>query len=89
MSAFLDTLVDRQATWRIWEDYRRHAFAQFQRQAKRGLYWDNSYGLRGKPSSKYSDLMANTFTGWDETDEARVNEWLRGAVAPSARPSRG
>ncbi|MDP6360597.1 MAG: hypothetical protein QF473_36125, partial [Planctomycetota bacterium] len=51
--------------------------AQFQRQAKRGLYWDNSYSLRDNPSSDYHALMNNTFTGWDEEDEARVNEWLK------------
>lgn len=76
LESLLNSQVDREATWRIWEDYRRHAFAQFQRQAKRGLYWDSSYSLRGNPSSDYKTLMNNTFTGWDEEDEARVNRWL-------------
>jgi len=78
MEEFLGTIVDREETLRIWEDYRRHNFAQFQRQAKRGLYWDASYSLRGNPSSDYGELMRNTFTGWDEEDEARVERWLRG-----------
>ena len=77
MEALLATVVDREETWRIWEEYRRQQFAQFQRQAKRGLYWDNSYSLRDNPSSDYHALMNNTFTGWDEEDEARVNEWLK------------
>ncbi|MBT3289953.1 MAG: sulfatase-like hydrolase/transferase [Victivallales bacterium] len=72
----IDGLVDRQETLKVWEDYRRHNFAQFQRQAKRGLYEDNSYSLAGNPSSDYDKLMDNAFTGWDEEDEARVAAWL-------------
>lgn len=74
----IDGVVDRKATVNIWEDYRRHNFAQFQRQANQGLYHDASYGLAGNPTSDYHRLMDNTFTGWDEKDEARVNAWLRG-----------
>jgi len=77
MEKVISSVVDRIETLRIWEEYRRHTFAQFQRQAKRGLYWDSSYSLRGNPSSDYKKLMDNTFTGWDEEDEARVNRWLR------------
>lgn len=77
MENLLATQVDREETWRIWEEYRRHTFAQFQRQAKRGLYLDNSYSLQAKPSSDYQEIMKNTFTGWDEEDEARVNQWLK------------
>ena len=79
MQALIDAQVDRAATCRIWEDYRRHNFAQFQRQAKRGLYLDDSYSLAGNPSSEYEVLMDNTFTGWDEEDEARVQAWLAGS----------
>lgn len=74
--AIIDSLLDRDATVKTWEDYRRHNFAQFQRQAKRGLYYDSSYGLKDNPSSDYHELMNNTFTGWDEEDEARANAWL-------------
>jgi len=81
MEKLLSSVVDRQETLRVWEDYRRHTFAQFQRQAKRGLYWDASYGLRGRPSSDYRELMNNTFTGWDNGDEARTERWLRGGVS--------
>jgi len=77
--AIVDAQVDRAATFRIWEEYRRHNFAQFQRQAKRGLYLDDSYSLAGAPSSEYEALMDNTFTGWDEEDEARVQAWLTGS----------
>jgi arylsulfatase K len=76
LQAMIDRTVDRAATYGIWEDYRRHHFAQFQRQARRGLYWDDSYSLAGKPSSEYQTLMGNSFTGWDEEDEARVAAWL-------------
>ena len=76
--AVIDAQVDRAATLRIWEEYRRHNFAQFERQAKRGLYRDDSYSLAGKPSSEYEALMDNAFTGWDEEDEARVQAWLAG-----------
>lgn len=82
LEGILDEQIDRAATYWVWEEYRRHTFAQFQRQAKRGLYWDNSYGLRGNPSSDYWALMNNAFTGWDEDDEARVNAWL--ASGPAA-----
>lgn len=77
MENLLATQVDREETWRIWEEYRRHTFAQFQRQAKRGLYLDNSYSLETNPSSDYQEIMNNAFTGWDEEDEARVNQWLK------------
>lgn len=79
MEKLLASVVNRGETLRVWEEYRRHAFAQFQRQAKRGLYWDSSYSLRGNPSSDYKQLMNNTFTGWNEEDEARVERWLRGS----------
>ena len=74
--SILDEQVDREETVRIWEEYRKHNFAQFQRQAKHGLYYDDSYGLAGNPSSDYNKLMNNTFTGWSEKDENRVAEWL-------------
>lgn len=76
MTRLLDAQVDRQETWRLWEAYRRHTFAQFQRQAKRGLYVDDTYSLHDHPSSDYRDIMNNAFTGWDDADEARVAAWL-------------
>ncbi len=78
MEELLASVVDREETWRVWEEYRRHTFAQFQRQAKRGLYLDSSYSLRKSPSSDYGEIMNNAFTGWDEEDEARVEQWLGG-----------
>ena len=75
--AVLDSQVDRAATLKIWEEYRRHNFAQFRRQAKNGLYFDDSYGLTDNPSSDYRELMNNTFTGWTDEDEARVSAWLK------------
>jgi len=77
MTRLLDAQVDRPETYRLWEAYRRHTFAQFQRQAKRGLYVDDTYSLRDRPSSDYRDIMNNAFTGWDDADEARVNAWLK------------
>ena len=74
--AILDGEVDRPAALAAWVDYRRHGFAQFQRQAKRGLYVDDSYALRGRPSSDYATLLDNVFTGWEPEDEARVTAWL-------------
>jgi hypothetical protein len=78
MERLLASQVDRAETRSLWEEYRRHTFAQFQRQAKRGLYLDNSYGLQANPSSDYQAIMNNAFTGWDEKDETRVNQWLKG-----------
>jgi len=74
--AILDGEVDRKATLEVWREWRRHNFAQFQRQAKRGLYCDNSYSLKDNPSSDYRDIVDNAFTGWTEEDEARVAGWL-------------
>ncbi len=76
--ALLDAQVDRAETLRNWEEYRRHNFLQFHRQAQRGLYWDNSYSLRGNPSSDYRKILANAFTGWTDEDQARVLQWARG-----------
>ena len=84
LEKLLSLVVDREATLAAWEAYRRHTFAQFQRQAKRGLYWDDSYALSGNPSSDYATLMNNTFTGWDESDEARVDEWLKKEPSPGS-----
>jgi len=74
--AIIDAQVDRAATLKTWEEYRRHNWAQFQRQAKRGLYYDTSYSLAANPSSDYGAIMDNVFTGWNEEDEARVQAWL-------------
>jgi len=76
LQAIVDSNVDRAATYELWEDYRKHAFAQFRRQAKNGLYLDNSYALRDNPSSDYMTIMNNALTGWNEEDEARVDAWL-------------
>ena len=76
MTQLLKSVVDREETLRLWEEYRRHTFAQFQRQAKRGLYVDNTYSLRQCPSSDYREIMNNAFTGWDDEDEERVTRWL-------------
>lgn len=76
LQALLDAAVDRAAALRTWNEYRRHSFAQFQRQAKRGLYVDDSYGLAGRPASDYDALMDNAFTGWSAEDETRVAAWL-------------
>ena len=72
----IDNTANRGETFERWEEYRRHSFAQFQRQAKAGLYHDSSYSLASNPSSDYQDLMNNAFTGWDERDESRVARWL-------------
>ncbi len=76
MTELLESVLDRKETLGIWEDYRRHTFAQFQRQARRGLYLDQGYSLRKSPSSDYREIMNNTFTGWNDEDEARVAQWL-------------
>ncbi len=76
LTALLDGQVDRKAACAQWSEWRRHNAAQFRRQARRGLYSDDSYSLRGNPSSDYRDIMNNAFTGWTEEDEARVAGWL-------------
>lgn len=72
----LSSTVNRKETSRNWEDYRKHTFAQFRRQAKRGLFYDDSYSLAKNPSSDYYEILNNTFTGWSDEDESRVDEWL-------------
>lgn len=72
----LSEIVDREATNKLIEEYRKHQFKQFRRQAKNGLYVEDSYGLTANPSSDYDKMMDNAFTGWNDEDEARVNAWL-------------
>lgn len=84
--AMIDAQVDRKATLKAWEDWRRHAFAQFRRQAKRGLYLDDSYALSQSPSSDYHEIINNALTGWSKEDEARVVDWL-GADAATPGPT--
>ncbi len=74
--AILDAHADRRTTLRNWTEWRRDAFAQFQRQAKRGLYFDDNYALADAPSSDYYAIMNNVFTGWNAEDEKRVADWL-------------
>ena len=76
--AILDRAVDRRATLEAWEGWRRHNYAQFRRQAKRGLYLDDSYALRGCPSSDYRTLVDNALTGWSDQDEERATRWMQG-----------
>ncbi len=75
--AILDGEVDRKATLEVWHEWRRHNFAQFQRQARRGLYFDDSYALKGNPSSDYHEIINNALTGWTEEDEDRVADWIQ------------
>lgn len=76
MEQQLNEIVDREATDNLIEEHLKHQYKQFRRQAKNGLYYDDSYGLENTPSSEYEMLMNNAFTGWGEEDEARADEWL-------------
>jgi arylsulfatase A-like enzyme len=72
----LRQLVDYEQTHRDWQAYCKGAFREWRRQAARGLYVDNSYSLKGNPSSDYWKIMDNCFTGYDQDDEAAVDRWL-------------
>ncbi len=76
LDAELRTIVDYNQTHRDWQDYCKSAFRQWRRQAKRGLYVDDSYSLRDNPGSDYWTMMDNCFTGYDQDDEQRVEQWL-------------
>ena len=76
MEKQLNQVVDRETTDALIEDYRKHNFKQFRRQAQNGLYYDKSYALKDNPSSDYNKMMDNAFTGWTAEDEARLDEWL-------------
>jgi len=76
LDADLRTVVDYDKTHRDWQAYCKEAFRQWRRQAQRGLYVDNSYSLRGHPSSDYWAIMDNAFTGYDQDDEDTVEKWL-------------
>jgi len=72
----LRSVVDYERTHRDWIAYCKEAFRQWRRQARRGLYLDGSYALAGNPSNDYWKIMDNCFTGYDQEDERRVEEWL-------------
>ncbi|MDZ4198782.1 MAG: sulfatase-like hydrolase/transferase [Kiritimatiellia bacterium] len=76
LDAELRAVVDVEETHRRVMEYNRSAFRSWRRQARLGLYADTTYGLRGRRESDYRALMNNTFTGYDETDEAQVEAWL-------------
>ena len=76
MDAELRTIVDIEATHQAVMAYNKEEFRQFRRQARQGMYVDDSYGLRDCPSSDYWAIMDNSFTGYDESDEAVVDAWL-------------
>lgn len=76
LEAELRTIVDIEQTHANAMAYNKEAFRQFRRQAQRGLYLDNSYGLRDCPSNDYWTIMENAFTGYNEDDERTVEAWL-------------
>ncbi len=76
LDADLRAMVDYEQTHQDVMAYNKNAFRQWQRQAKRGLFEDNSYSLQGNPSRNYWEIMDNCFTGYDEDDEKTVNAWL-------------
>ena len=76
LDAELRKIVDYEQTHRHWQDYCKSAFRHWQRQAKRGLYVDDSYSLRDNPSAEYWTIMDNCFTGYDQNDEKTVEKWL-------------
>jgi arylsulfatase K len=76
LDADLREILDYEQTHREWLAYCKSAFGQWRRQAKRGLYVDASYALRGAPSSDYWKIMDNAFTGYNQDDEEKVARWL-------------
>ncbi|MHB9131750.1 MAG: sulfatase family protein [Armatimonadota bacterium] len=77
LDAELRAIVDYEQTHRDVMAYNKEAFRQWRRQAKRGLYVDNTYGLRNTPSADYMTIMDNAFTGYDQADERTVDRWLQ------------
>ena len=77
LDADLQSIVDYEQTHRDWIAYCKETFRQWRRQAKRGLYVDETYGLTGNPSNDYWRLMDNAFTGYNQDDEKNVEKWLR------------
>ena len=78
LHAALQDTVNCDQVHRDWQDYCKNAFRQWRRQAKRGLYVDDKYALQDNPSSDYWAIMDNCFTGYDEHDETKVEQWLAG-----------
>ena len=76
LDAELRGIVDYEETHRDWQAYCKSAFRQWRRQAKRGLFFDNTYSLYDRPSSDYWKIMDNCFTGYNRDDEEAVNKWL-------------
>ena len=76
MDSELRSIVDYERTHRDLLAYNKEAFRQWRRQAMRGLHLDGSYALEGAPSTDYWKIMDNCFTGYNEDDEALVNQWL-------------
>jgi hypothetical protein len=76
LDAELREILDYEQTHEDWLAYCKSAFRQWRRQAKRGLYVDASYALKGAPSNDYWKIMDNAFTGYDQDDEQKVARWL-------------
>lgn len=80
MDRRLREIVDYEQAHRHWQAYCKRRFAEFRREARRGLYVDNSYGLAKAPSRDYWTMMDNAYTGYDQADEARIDAWLEAPV---------
>ena len=76
LDAELRRIVNYEQTHRDVVTFCQQQFREWRRQAQRGVYVDNTYGLAGKPSSDYWTLMDNVFTGYDQEDEAKIERWL-------------
>jgi arylsulfatase K len=76
LDADLRSIVDYDQTHQDWIGYCKDAFRQWRRQAKRGLYVDAGYALKGNPSNDYWKIMDNAFTGYNQDDEQIVERWL-------------
>ena len=72
----LRDIVDYQQTHQDWLRYCKEAFREWRRQAKRGMFTDCTYGLADNPSNDYWKIMDNAFTGFNEEDDKKLEEWI-------------
>ncbi len=77
MDRELRRIVDYEEVHERCIAYDKAAFRKWRERARAGEFTDTSYGRSpDNPATTYEEIMANTYVGWSEEHEDKLNRWL-------------
>jgi choline-sulfatase len=77
MDRELRRIVDYEEVHERCIAYDKAAFRKWRERARAGEFSDTSYGRSpDNPATTYEEIMANTYVGWSEEHEDKLNCWL-------------